>query len=132
MALEATDEHLTHIDELLQNQRRLLDASEIRAFAEADIDFHRYLVECMGNNFLGLLAEGFAGWLITPLYASLQVRKQSERSYRAHVGVYEALKKHDPDLAEKAMRAHLDEMRGIYQVDVMVDDKAEQGEAQKN
>ena len=82
----------------------------------------------MDNNFLGLLAEGFAGWLITPLYASLQVRKQSERSYRAHVGVFEALKKRDPDLAEKAMRAHLDEMRGIYQVDVMVDDKKEQGE----
>ncbi len=122
MALEITDEQLTHLDELLQNQRRLLDASEIRAFAEADIDFHRYLVECMGNNFLGLLAEGFAGWLITPLYASLQVRKQSERSYRAHVGVYEALKKRDPDLAEKAMRTHLDEMRGIYQVDVMVDE----------
>jgi Transcriptional regulator containing PAS, AAA-type ATPase, and DNA-binding domains len=47
MALEATDEQLAHIDELLQNQRRLLDATEIRAFAEADIDFHRYLVECM-------------------------------------------------------------------------------------
>ena len=132
MALEATDEQLAHIEELLQNQRRLLDASEIRAFAEADIDFHRYLVECMGNNFLGLLAEGFAGWLITPLYASLQVRKQSERSYRAHVGVYEALKKRDPDLAEKAMRTHLDEMRGIYQVDVMVDDKAAEGEAQQS
>ena len=99
---------------------------------EADIDFHRYLVECMDNNFLGLLAEGFAGWLITPLYASLQVRKQSERSYRAHVGVYEALKKRDPDLAEKAMRAHLDEMRGIYQVDVMVEEKVEQGEEQQS
>ena len=73
----------------------------------------------MGNNFLGLLAEGFAGWLITPLYASLQVRRQSERSYRAHVAVYESLKKKDPDLAEKAMSTHLEEMRGIYQVDIM-------------
>lgn len=119
MAREVTDEQLEHLDAQLQNQRRLLDASEVRAFADADIDFHRYLVECMGNNFLGLLAEGFAGWLITPLYASLQVRRQSERSYRAHVAVYEALKKKDPDLAEKAMRTHLEEMRGIYQVDIM-------------
>ena len=132
MALDITDEQLDHLGELLQAQRKLLDASEIRSFAEADIDFHRYLVECMDNNFLGLLAEGFAGWLITPLYASLQVRKQSERSYRAHVNVYEALKKRDPDLAEKAMRAHLDEMRSIYLVDVMVEDHEQQDEEPQN
>ena len=59
------------------------------------------------------------------------MRKQSERSYRAHLGVYEALKKRDPDLAEKAMRVHLDEMRGIYQVDVMVDNNAPQEDAQQ-
>ena len=33
--------------------------------------------------------------------------------------IYEALKKRDADAAEDAMRAHLGEMRGIYQVDVM-------------
>ena len=30
------------------------------------------------------------------------------------------------------MRAHLDEMRGIYQVDVMVDGKAAESEAQQS
>ena len=115
MARTVTDQQLA----VLQDQRRLLDASEIRAFAEADIDFHRYLVECVGNSFLGLLADGFAGWLITPLYASMQVRRQSERSYRAHLAVFEALQKRDSDLAEAALRVHLEEMRDIYQVDVM-------------
>ena len=119
MARTVTDQQLAVLQEMLQNQRRLLDASEIRAFAEADIDFHRYLVECVGNSFLGLLADGFAGWLITPLYASMQVRRQSERSYRAHLAVFEALQKRDSDLAEAALRVHLEEMRDIYQVDVM-------------
>lgn len=131
MAKEITDAQLTELDTMLKNQRRLLDAGEIRAFAEADIDFHRYLVECLGNNFLGLLAEGFAGWLITPLYASMQVRRQSERSYKAHLGVYEALIKRDPDLAERAMSSHLEEMRGIYQVDVMAEPDT-QATADKN
>ena len=66
MARTVTDQQLAVLQEMLQNQRRLLDASEIRAFAEADIDFHRYLVECVGNSFLNcwpmvLLAD------ITPL-----------------------------------------------------------------
>ncbi len=64
-------------------------------------------------------AEGFGGWLITPLYASLQVRRQSERSYRAHRKICQALKKRDPDLAEQCMRTHLGEMRNMYMVDVM-------------
>ena len=51
----------------------------------------------------------------------MQVRKQSELAYNAHVRIYEALQQRDADAAEKAMRAHLGEMRGIYQVDVMSD-----------
>ncbi len=41
MARTVTDEQLASLQNLLDNQRKLLDASEIRAFAEADIDFHR-------------------------------------------------------------------------------------------
>lgn len=119
LALHVTDTQLAALEEILANQRRFLDASEIRSFAEADIDFHRSLVEFLGNPFMGLLAEGFAGWLITPLYASMQVRRQSERSYKAHMAVFKALQKRNADMAEKAMRAHLEEMRGIYQVDLM-------------
>ena len=33
--------------------------------------------------------------------------------------IFEALQKRDSDLAEAALRVHLEEMRDIYQVDVM-------------
>ena len=120
-ARHMTDEHRGELERILQRQRALLDNSEIREFAEADIDFHRYLVNCVSNSFLEIISNGFAGWLITPLYASMQVRKQSELAYNAHVRIYEALQQRDADAAEEAMRAHLGEMRGIYQVDVMSD-----------
>ena len=119
IAQHITDEQLKTLDGILQRQHELLLAKEIRAFAEADIEFHRALVECLNNAFLSHLAEGFGGWLITPLYASLQVRRQSERSYRAHRKICQALKKRDPDLAEQCMRTHLGEMRNMYMVDVM-------------
>ena len=119
MARHMTDEQMVELERILQKLRGLLDDSAIREFAEADIEFHRYLVNCVGNNFLDIVSDGFAGWLITPLYASMQVRQQSELAYEAHVRIFEALKKRDADAAEEAMRAHLEEMRGIYQVDVM-------------
>ncbi|WP_277424289.1 FCD domain-containing protein [Desulfovibrio sp. ZJ200] len=121
LAHSITDEQLGQLEEVLESQRHFLEHSEIRSFAEADIAFHRLLVEFLGNPFLGLLAEGFAGWLITPLYASMQVRRQSERSCTAHQAVFEALTRRDPDGAEQAMRLHLEEMRAIYQVDTMVE-----------
>lgn len=127
LARQVTDDQLRSLRDILVNQRNFLDRSEIRSFAEADIAFHRALVEFMGNPFLGLLAEGFGGWLITPLYASMQVRRQSERSYTAHVVVLEALKERNPDLAEQAMRLHLEEMRGIYLVDLMAARAAGEG-----
>lgn len=124
LAHSVTDAQLGQLEEVLERQRQFLDQSEIRSFAEADIAFHRLLVEFLGNPFLGLLAEGFAGWLITPLYASMQVRQQSERSYTAHQAVFEALNRRDPDGAEQAMRSHLEEMRAIYQVDLMAETQA--------
>ena len=128
LAHQVTDEQLKALKDILADQRNFLDRSEIRSFAEADIAFHRALVEFLDNPFLGLLAEGFGGWLITPLYASMQVRRQSERSYTAHVAVFEALKKRNSDLAEQAMRSHLEEMRSIYQVDLMAAREAREGE----
>lgn len=119
LARQVTDEQLRSLREILANQRNFLDKSEIRSFAEADIAFHRALMEFLGNPFLGLLAEGFGGWLITPLYASMQVRRQSERSYTAHVAVFDALQERNAELAERAMHSHLEEMRGIYLVDLM-------------
>lgn len=124
LAHSVTDEQLGRLQEVMDRQRHFLDQSEIRSFAEADIAFHRLLVEFLGNPFLGLLAEGFAGWLITPLYASMQVRQQSERSYTAHQAVFAALTRRDPDSAEQAMRSHLEEMRAIYQVDLMAEAQA--------
>lgn len=117
LAQAVTAEQLDELAAVLEQQQHCLDKSEIRSFAEADIAFHRSLVECLGNPFLGLLANGFAGWLITPLYASMQVQQQSERSYKAHCGIYEALKARDAMQAEQAMRVHLEEMRAYYQVD---------------
>lgn len=119
LARQVTDEQLDSLREILVNQRNFLDRAEIRSFAEADLAFHRALVESLGNPFLGLLAEGFGGWLITPLYASMQVQRQSERSYNAHMAVLKALEERNAELAEQAMRSHLEEMRGIYLVDLM-------------
>lgn len=118
LAHQITNENLATLRTILQNQRSFLDNSEIRSFAEADIAFHYTLVESLGNSFLSLLAEGFADWLITPLYASVQIRRQSEICYSAHMAIFEALEKRDSEAAEQAMRDHLEEMRTLYQTGI--------------
>ena len=114
LAAQVTDAQALFLRGILEKQRNFLDEGEIRAFSEADIEFHCALVECLENPFMDRLARGFGGWLISPLYQSMQMSEQSERSYRAHAEVLDWLEKHDPTRAEEAMREHLEEMGEIY------------------
>lgn len=115
VARTITQEQLSILRKILDNQARFLERAELRAFAEADISFHRTLVDFMGNSFLGILAEGFGGWLITPLFASMKVYSLGKTSYAAHLRIFEALERRDPDATELAMREHLERVHALYQ-----------------
>lgn len=115
LAGSMTDSQMNNLKKMLEVQRSLLDAGNIRDFATEDIRFHRYLVRCMNSKLLALLAENFSRWLVAPLYASMRMQSQGERTYAAHCAIYQALQERSPDMAEKSMRTHLEEMRILYQ-----------------
>lgn len=119
LAQRVTEKQIASLRAILDRQQESLDRSKIRAFALADIDFHRTMVECLDNPFLSLLAQAFGDWLLTPMYASMQVRQQSELCFQAHSSILEAVIARDPDQAEQKMWQHLVEMRRFYQEDMM-------------
>lgn len=119
LAKMVTEKQISSLEDILERQQESLDRSKIRDFALADIDFHRTLVECLENPFLSLLAQAFGDWLLTPMYASMQVRQQSELCFQAHSSILDAVKARNPDLAEQKMWEHLVEMRRFYQEDMM-------------
>lgn len=117
LARSITEGQLATLKQILTEQDAHLKKADYQAFADADIRFHCLLVEFLANPFLGLLAESFAEWLITPLFTSVKVCKQGERFCAAHKHVLTALAQRNSDEAENAMREHLETAHAIYQSD---------------
>jgi len=127
IASHISDTQLAKLRHILEEQHLCMEQSKLFAFVESDVAFHHAMVDCLGNPFLSMLAEGFKDWLIPSMYASMQVCSQIERSYRAHMVVFHALEKRDAALAEQSIRHHLEEMRTFYQRDLSQMDKKAEG-----
>ena len=84
------------------------------AFYEAAESFHRKLAEIPGNPVFVVIEDAIAKWLAPP---RLKVGGVGDAvALAAHQKVFEGIAAHDPDRAEEAMRAHLQERTGTIAV----------------
>ncbi|MGQ7246284.1 FadR/GntR family transcriptional regulator [Halomonas sp. V046] len=105
-AINIDDDGIGKLERLLEAQADMFHAPV--PFQLSDQNFHKLISEYANNEILAGYCE--------ELYAyGLKVRRQVmlqegaiEHSYREHVHIVEALKRRDPDAAERAMLAHLD------------------------
>lgn len=75
---------------------------------EADVRFHRKLTDLTGNRLIQHVMEVVHEFMTaTIVRAARGVRDQSHVS-TIHIPILEAIRKHDPDAAERAMRAHME------------------------
>ena len=89
-------------EELLANRR-----ATIREILEVDLEFHRLLLEASGNPLL-LERAGFIYLIIEFQLVSPHFRIERGRfGLRQHLRIHRSLEKGQPDLAESALRRHL-------------------------
>ena len=99
---------LKRLEKLIVTMRRTALRGDTRGAVEADFAFHVIIVEASGNWLLRQVWERMALATTTFLTISKSHRSLSVIAER-HVLVLEALRAGDPEAAEKAMRAHIDE-----------------------
>lgn len=83
-------------------------------FARTDVAFHQVLAEIPRNSIFTSLQSALAVWLAEQRVVSLKVAQAEQNAYHAHREIYEAIASHDADLAEAAMRRHLDKVGEFY------------------
>lgn len=107
----------SEIAELRENLARQKIRSEEIGFAtfltrELDSDFHTFIARCSRNEFLiKFICEDYATLIGL---CRRHLRQVPERAYRAfveHGRIVDALEDHDPDMAELAMRRHIQASR---------------------
>lgn len=110
-----TDADLDRLSQISREMTSAIDAAERRSMQEANLQFHMLIYAAARKP--RLLEHIRLLWRQSP-YGSLRVIQQRpHRSAEEHAVLLEALRRRDPEAAERAMRAHLEEARtGLLKV----------------
>ncbi len=109
-ATQADDALLSHLRELYEQMRAAAQRGDGHAHVQADIDFHRAIVEASGNRLLRQFWESMRLPTTTFMSVILTHRDLPELTVR-HEPILLALEARDPVAAEQAARWHIDELR---------------------
>ncbi len=111
-AESATEDDLRQLRSALEANR--LAIGDGARFETTDFAFHNVLAVIPRNPIFTALHAAFAEWLVKQRRITLSVGGQNEIAYRAHVAIYDAIARRDPDGAECEMRAHLEQVAKAY------------------
>jgi DNA-binding FadR family transcriptional regulator len=111
-AANATDEDIGRLEAALQRNHEALGDPD--GFIASDVAFHYVLAEMPRNPIFTALHAAIAEWLQEQRATSVHEHGSPEAACRAHERIFQAVAAHDPDAAERAMRAHLDEVGRFY------------------
>lgn len=104
-ATRATTADLARLDDMVKAGYDL--TSDPVAFRVLDLDFHQLLSSLAGNPFLSRITRSLYDIGIEYRRVASEMPGVISRSATEHEAIVAALKRHDPDAAADAMRAHL-------------------------
>jgi GntR family transcriptional repressor for pyruvate dehydrogenase complex len=104
-ALRATPEDVAELEASCDEIRRA-DLSDAEAF-QIDLRFHRKLLDLGGNEMMRNVMDVVREFVMASIVECSPYKRNPETTYRGHMDIVEAVRNHDPEAAEQAMRDHL-------------------------
>ncbi len=86
------------------------------AFIRSDVDFHRVLAEIPGNPIFMAIHVALLDWLIAarPTVTDQALHEHNNVSYQQHIAIVDAIRRHDPDEADRALQSHLNSVSATW------------------
>lgn len=97
---------LDSLERATQRMRVAHEATDIKAWAQADEDFHFHLVELSGNRILTEVVDNFWSRAQRARLTILSLRKSTEESTREHAKLVDAIRQGNGSLARQTLEAH--------------------------
>lgn len=110
-ALRATPEDVARLEEIVRRQREKTLRGE--PAVEEDSEFHYVIALAARNGVVRRMLDVLMRLLRETRSRSLQTHGRPQRSLAGHRRIVEAIKRRDPDAAERAVRQHLQEIESI-------------------
>ncbi|EPV9743652.1 transcriptional regulator NanR, partial [Escherichia coli] len=113
-AEHATDEQIDLLAKALEINSQSLDNNA--AFIRSDVDFHRVLAEIPGNPIFMAIHVALLDWLIAarPTVTDQALHEHNNVSYQQHIAIVDAIRRHDPDEADRALQSHLNSVSATW------------------
>ena len=111
-ACEATPADLARLTEALARNEAAIGDEPL--FIRTDIAFHYVLAEIPRNPVFTALHDALSAWLTDQRIVTLADTGQDRIAFEAHRRIHDAIVARDPEAAEGAMRAHLDQLAAAY------------------
>lgn len=105
----ASDEQLDEMERLLGNAEAHLDDDDV--LNQTNMAFHRQIATASGNTVVKQLLEVLTSLFTREQRLILDIANERRQDHAEHLGIYEALRRKDPELATVRMRAHLEHVR---------------------
>ncbi|MGZ4236482.1 MAG: GntR family transcriptional regulator, partial [Solirubrobacteraceae bacterium] len=106
-AKKASPQDVAELRTILKQMRALLDRGDLLSASDQNAVFHGRLLELAGHDTATRLISALKSQLVRFQYRTILLPGRSERSFAEHTAIVEAVARHDPEAAERAMRAHL-------------------------
>lgn len=95
------------LEGLIRQMRQAEKRNAIREFFDLDTAFHRDITSVAGNRRIAGILDTLVGQTNRIRVLSMKMPGRISRSVAEHLGILEALRKKDGELAEREMRTHI-------------------------
>lgn len=109
-ATRVTSADLRELRQMVVEMRLRVDKNDAVGYSALNAPFHRRIWAAADHSTASRLVGSLKSQSIRLQYQTMLRPGRTERSLREHEAIFEALKAHDPDRAESAMREHLAEV----------------------
>lgn len=113
-AENATEEQIDLLAKALELNSQSLDDNTL--FIRSDVDFHRVLAEIPGNPIFMAIHVALLDWLIAarPTVPDRELFEHNNVSYQQHIAIVDAIRRRDPDEADRALQSHLNSVSATW------------------
>ncbi len=111
-ARNATAKDIRYLSDTLDANYKSI--GDVRRFEDSDITFHYTIATIPKNPIYVVMHRAIIDWLVDQRRVTLSYLGQNRIAFNAHAAIFEAIKAHDPELADTRMRSHLDQVSKLY------------------
>lgn len=123
-AKHATEYEIRQLNKILDNFKKNISQYSSKHLSKIDYDFHTAIMKMSKNDLLFKMISSYNIIILSNLEGLL---KDPRQSLEEHIKIYDAIKEHNVDLADKMMFSHLIDAKGRIKEKFLTETKSRKG-----